>query len=141
MSKTRYSYSYVRWSGLNLNFAGQWLDLKNPVLITLLWPCARGSFLGLCAGCLASSRSLIERPREGPCPDGSACGPSNCCTCSPTPLMSFTCNFMAWNSLMASAAISCPLSVGWASKTDLQCESNKKLWNVYQNRVQLSSQY
>jgi len=113
------------------------MDLKNPVLIKLLWPCARGSFLGLWAGCLACSKSLIERPREGPCPDVSAWGPSNCCICSPTPLMSFTCNFMAWNSLMASAAISWPLSVDWASKTDLQCDSNEKLSNVYQIKAQL----
>lgn len=37
----------------------------------------------------------------------------------PTPLSSCTCSFMAWNSLMTAAAISCPLSVDWASITVL----------------------
>lgn len=79
------------------------------------------SLIWFIVGRLLVSNSLIVRERDGPV---SECELSRRCTCSPTPLMSITASFMAQKSLMTSAAMSCPQSVGWGSKTDLQRHNN-----------------
>lgn len=66
----------------------------------------------------SSSISLMERLRG---PIESWCAfPSRSCTWMPTPLRSWTCKFMAWNSLMTADAMTSPWSVAWASITVLK---------------------
>lgn len=72
-------------------------------------------------GRLLVSNSLIVRKRDGP---ASKWELSSRCICSPTPLMSITASLMARKSLMTSAAMSCPQSVGWGSNTDLRKQSS-----------------
>lgn len=79
------------------------------------------SLLWLTVGRLLVNKSRIVRERHMA---ASECELSSRCTCSPTPLMSITASFMARKSLMTSAAMSCPQSVGWGSNTDLQRQSS-----------------